>query len=87
VTIGPVTEEIFFRGLIFNWLKRYCPMVLAIGLQAVFFGVLHPQYVLQMTVFGIFTAIIYEWRGTLLAPILFHAFKNAAALLAVLVLA
>jgi membrane protease YdiL (CAAX protease family) len=87
VTIGPVTEEIFFRGLIFNWLKRYCPMVLAMVLQAVFFGVLHPHLVFQMTVFGLFAAMIYEWRGTLLAPILFHAFKNAVALIALLLLA
>ena len=41
VILAPVAEELAFRGIIFRMLEKNCPLVAAILLQAVLFGVYH----------------------------------------------
>ena len=90
MTVAPVTEEIFFRGLVFNWLKRFLHPLAAVVLQAVVFALLHPFDVFHLAVvfvLGLALAALYQWRKTLLAPILLHAMQNVVASAAVGVLA
>jgi membrane protease YdiL (CAAX protease family) len=89
LTIAPATEEVFFRGLVFNWLKRCCPAALALLLQGIIFGLLHPADLTNtavLSLFGVLLALLYQWRKTLLAPILFHALKNSVAVVTASVL-
>jgi membrane-associated protease RseP (regulator of RpoE activity) len=84
VTAGPVAEEVLFRGLVYNALRQRIPAVLAAVLQALAFGFLHPYGVIHAvlaSVLGLALVAAYEWRGTLLAPILLHALQNAAAVI------
>jgi membrane protease YdiL (CAAX protease family) len=89
MTVAPVTEELFFRGLVYTWLRRFTPLVVAILLQAAIFALLHPfthVHLVIAFVFGIVQGGLYEWRKTLLTPILFHAMYNTLATIAVTLL-
>lgn len=82
VVVGPISEEVFFRGMIYNALRRRTNPVVAAILQAAAFGLLHPFHVfyrLIIAVVGLVLAMIYEWRKTLLTPILVHALTNAVS--------
>jgi len=89
MVVAPATEEIFFRGLVYNWLKRFCPMWLALLLQAEVFALFHPFQLTQfLIVFAIALVLgaVYEWRKTLLTPILIHMMRNVVASVAVAML-
>jgi len=83
VTVVPVAEEVFFRGMLYNALRRRFHPVVAALLQAVVFGLAHPfglAFAAIITFVGVALAVVYEWRKTLLAPVLLHAMINAVAM-------
>lgn len=78
-TLGPVAEEIFFRGFLHNALCRRMPLLLAIIIQCLIFGLYHPYGALgnsMVALSGVIFTLIYQWRKTLVAPILTHAGFN-----------
>ncbi|WP_435019308.1 CPBP family glutamic-type intramembrane protease [Tundrisphaera sp. TA3] len=80
VVVAPVAEELFFRGMLFNALRQRMPIGLAAILSAAIFGLLHPFGLAQrlsIVVGGLFLALLYGWRKTLVAPILLHGLVNA----------
>ena len=76
--ISPVAEEIVFRGLVFNRMRRYSPTMVAIIVSGVLFGVYHGNLVqgLYGTGMGILLAYTYERMRSFLVPCLFHAVAN-----------
>lgn len=79
VLLAPLAEELFFRGLLYGtWRKRLGPWPAAI-LSSLFFGMVHLQRVLPLTVVGIFFARSYEESETLWVPVLAHTVLNAFA--------
>ena len=85
VTIGPIAEEVFFRGFLYNSLRCACPVVLAVCLQAALFGLIHPYDPARMVLagcLGLALAGIYEWRRTLVAPMFVHAVWNCISVIA-----
>ena len=61
VTVAPVVEEIFFRGFLYNTLRRVCPTWLAVIVQACLFGICHfyePLGVVATFVIGLLLALI-----------------------------
>jgi membrane protease YdiL (CAAX protease family) len=81
--LAPVAEEVFFRGMLYNWLRRRLPVVVAAPVQAIVFGVSHhfgPADTAGVVLMGLGFALLYEWRKTLLAPVLMHAMVNAVAM-------
>lgn len=78
---GPIIEEIFFRGFLYNSLKTHFPVWIAIIFQAIFFSIIHdPNDFLRLFstfLAGIALALIYEYRGTLLSPIFVHIILNS----------
>jgi membrane protease YdiL (CAAX protease family) len=89
VVVAPATEEIFFRGMVYNWLKRFCPIWLALLLQAAIFAIFHPFGPAQLALLfisAVILGIVYEWRKTLLTPTLIHIMRNAIAAIAVAML-
>jgi uncharacterized protein len=83
---APVSEEIFFRGMLFGGLRRRMPMFLAALVSAVVFGGLHAatgvSAVPPLIAFGFILALLYEKTGSIVPGILLHALNNSVALAA-----
>lgn len=80
--VVPVLEEIFFRGCLLGALQnRWGPRV-ALTLSAAVFGLAHMNPLLFPLYFllGILTGRLAQKRGSLLAPMAFHALNNLASL-------
>jgi membrane protease YdiL (CAAX protease family) len=78
-TVGPLAEEFFFRGFVYNALRRRLPATAAALLQAIVFSVLHFYAAFHLAivfVLGIVLAAVYQWRKTLWAPFLVHSGIN-----------
>jgi len=76
VLVAPVAEEVFFRGMLYNALRQRLHLVVAAPLQAVVFGLVHPFGLADTAVvalIGLALGLLYEWRRTLLAPVLMHS--------------
>lgn len=82
VVIAPVTEEVFCRGMIYRALRRVAVWPLAVLIQAAVFGAFHasygPTHVVVTGVMGVFLALVYDLRKTLVTPVFCHALHNAA---------
>lgn len=85
IAMAPVSEEIFFRGFIFSGLRRGMPVVIAAVISAAIWGLFHytgPDswaVCLQLAIFGVFLAWLYQRTGSIWPPIGVHAFNNALA--------
>ncbi len=89
ITIGPIAEEFFFRGFLFNAFKSRLPLWLATCGQAILFSALHNADIREsFTIFltGIGLAVIYERRKDLLSPIMAHIFINSVWAIPLLIL-
>lgn len=82
--ISPLAEEIVFRGLIYNRMRRYFGKMLSVVVCGIMFGVYHGNLVqgIYGCILGIAITYSYEWFGSFLAPFLFHAAANTAVFLA-----
>jgi membrane protease YdiL (CAAX protease family) len=83
VLLAPFTEEIFFRGFMYNAVRRRCAPIIAASLQAFLFAVVHSYELMpSVDIFlsGMILVGIYEWRKTLFAPIFVHGMYNFVAL-------
>lgn len=84
-TLGPLAEELFFRGLVYSALRRWLGSLAAALLQALVFMLAHYKWpetgiVPMVAVFlgGVVLAGVYEWRKTLWSPIALHVLTNLA---------
>jgi membrane protease YdiL (CAAX protease family) len=79
-TIGPASEELFFRAFVYNALRRRWGTFVALMLQAGLFALVHPYSIAQrggIFLIGLVLAGVYDWRKTILTPILMHCFFDA----------
>jgi membrane protease YdiL (CAAX protease family) len=79
-TIGPAAEELFFRAFIYNALRRRLGTFVALMLQAGLFALVHPYTIAQrgaIFLIGLVLAGVYDWRKTILTPILMHCLFDA----------
>jgi membrane protease YdiL (CAAX protease family) len=72
---GPFVEELFFRGVLYSWLRERMPAVAAIVLSALLFAGVHPGFPVQF-IGGLLFASIFEWRGNIWAAYIVHAAAN-----------
>ncbi len=81
--VSPLAEEIVFRGVIYNRLKKYFPVWVAILTSAVLFGGYHGNLVQGVYGFLLGTVIawLYEVTGNFRIPVMFHAFANISVFL------
>ncbi|MEA1971212.1 MAG: type II CAAX endopeptidase family protein [Thermodesulfobacteriota bacterium] len=78
--ISPVAEEVFFRGVIYGFFRRWGIFV-AITLSTLAFVLAHPLgpgIPLPQITGGILFAVSYEKEGNLLVPITIHILGNMA---------
>lgn len=76
--ISPLVEEIIFRGIIFNRLKRIFPITISFIVGALLFGIFHGNIVqgIYGTIMGLFIIWVYDRYETILAPIVVHVVAN-----------
>ncbi len=77
--LTPFTEEIIFRGIIYNRIRKYFPVSVSIFVSALIFGCFHGNAVqmLYAIIMGLALALVYECYGRLLAaPVMFHCGAN-----------
>lgn len=81
--ITPICEEIVFRGILYNRLKKLSPYFLAMVVQALLFGIYHGNIVQGMYGFlmGMLLAFVYEHYKNMMAPVIFHMLSNLSVLL------
>ena len=92
VVLAPVLEELFFRGFLQSWLRRYLRRGHAIGLSAFLFALAHLQqgianllYLPAIFLLGLFLGYLFERERTLLASITLHALFNLTTVTIVLI--
>lgn len=84
VIAAPLSEEMFFRGFMFGGLRRSMSIWPAALISAAVWGSLHLGagnigVAIQLAVFGVILAWLYERSGTLWAPVLAHTINNTIA--------
>ena len=78
--VGPVAEELFFRGLLYGFFRRW-GVVAAVILSTLFFVLphaIHQRIPITQVVGGIVFAVAYEVEGSLMVPIIIHVLGNVA---------
>jgi membrane protease YdiL (CAAX protease family) len=78
--LGPVAEEVFFRGILYGFLRRW-GVIVALILSTLIFVLCHPiSHGIPVTrlVGGLLFAVAYEIGGSLIVPITIHALGNLA---------
>ncbi len=80
--IGPVVEEIFFRGFLYRAVKKEVGMKWAILTSGLIFSFLHAHIVAFLPIFvlGVFLAYLYEKTGSIISSITVHITHNLAML-------
>lgn len=80
VFVGPILEEVIFRGLIYTRLCRGMPCLIAALLSSVLFGLVHGTllHMLYTVPMGLLLCLFYEKYRSLWAPIILHMSFNLA---------
>jgi membrane protease YdiL (CAAX protease family) len=74
--IGPFVEELFFRGLLYAWMRQRLGASICIILTSLLFAGLHGNISVIQLAGGILFASIYEWRRNIWAPFVVHSLAN-----------
>jgi hypothetical protein len=80
--VGPVAEELFFRGIVYGFFRRW-GILPALVLSTLPFVLLHDSrgisaYQLPQLIGGVVFAAAYECEGNLVVPITIHVLGNLA---------
>ena len=78
--ISPLAEEVVFRGVIYNRLRRFYGPAIGMVVSGIFFGAFHGNLVQGVygACMGILIAYVYERQRSFFFPVLFHAVANLA---------
>ena len=81
--LGPATEELFFRGALFGWMRTRLPVPWSIGISAAVFAGAHfiPLLFIALFVFGVAAALVYQLTGSTMNSFFLHACQNTLAVL------
>ena len=81
--IGPIFEEILFRGLVFGELRKITKVKVALVLQALLFGIYHLNVVQGVYAFilGLIIGFVYYRSNSIFAPIIIHVSINSLSVI------
>jgi len=74
---APLVEELFFRGIIYSWIRQRQAAPVAVLVSAVLFASMHGFLSPVQLIGGIAFAVVYEWRGSIWAAYVLHVLANA----------
>lgn len=76
--VGPIAEEVLFRGVLFATLRASTPRFIAMLVSGAVFAAVHTNLIgfLPILALGCLLAALYERTGSLLSPIAVHIFHN-----------
>jgi membrane protease YdiL (CAAX protease family) len=79
--MAPVSEEIFFRGFMYNIFKHRLGIKAGVVLSALLFALVHgaPIAIISIIPMGMILALAYERTRSLWIPIVMHATNNMIA--------
>ena len=78
--VGPIAEEVFFRGMLYGFFRRW-GILMALILTTLIFVLAHPVFPgipATQVVGGLIFAVAYEVEGSLMVPITIHILGNIA---------
>ncbi len=83
IILGPIIEEIIFRGLVINELKGKMPLIIVIIIQALIFGVIHGNWlqIAYAAIIGILLGFVAIWTRSVWPSVLIHISMNGTPLL------
>lgn len=83
VILGPIAEEVLFRGVLYGQLREVCSVTQAALIAGVLFGAYHKNLVqgIYATIFGIILAYLYEKTNTIWGAIITHMMFNLSSYL------
>ncbi len=86
VLVAPLTEEIIFRGYLHGVIRKYGGPWCAILVTAMLFAAIHVHLPVLAPLFllGLALSLVYEFTGSLWAPLLMHACFNAITIIVAL---
>lgn len=81
VVVGPIFEEVIYRGLIYGKLRKKHSLITSILVVSILFGFLHGQWNVGIDVFAlsVVACLMRETTGTIYAGIILHILKNTIA--------
>jgi uncharacterized protein len=82
--VVPISEELYFRGLIYRWFQLRFSIWPAVLLSSIIFGLAHYDslaVVVSSFVMGVINAIAMERTKSIWVPILMHAVTNGVAVI------
>ena len=96
--LAPLTEEVYFRGIVMGWLRRHWGMAWAVGLSSLLFAFLHLKWMTpgglggavitaELVGMGLLLAVVAARTGSLWASFITHGVNNLCAALAAVFLA
>ena len=77
--LGPIIEEIFFRGFLYSAVRKRFGVLFGVLLSAALFSMLHTNIAgfAPIMILGILMAFLYETTGSLIAPMAVHIIHNS----------
>ncbi|MES2983165.1 MAG: type II CAAX endopeptidase family protein [Verrucomicrobiota bacterium] len=80
VIVAPLCEEVVFRGYIYPALKKFAGPWIGWVVSALLFSAAHGSVavLIPLFFFGLILVLLYEWTGSIWAPIGAHAVFNGA---------
>lgn len=80
VVVAPLCEEVVFRGYLYPVLKKFNGPWIGALLSALIFSAAHGSLaaLLPLFIFGVVLVFLYEWTGSIWAPMAAHFLFNGA---------
>ena len=77
--LGPIIEEIFFRGFLYSAVKKRFGVIAGVLLSGALFSILHANITgfLSIMILGVLMAFLYEATGSLVTSISVHILHNS----------
>ena len=76
--VGPLAEELFFRGVLYPVIRRRVSRLLAVLINGAVFSLIHTNFLgfVSIMALGCLLAYLYERTGTILSPLAVHVLHN-----------
>jgi len=80
--LGPVIEEIFFRGFLYSAVRKRFGVIIGVLLSSALFSMLHTNIAsfIPIMILGVLMAFLYETTSSLVAPMTVHILHNSIIL-------